>query len=136
MRLELLQQDVGWDFKDDVGDEEDRERIVVLRASTWEFQFGREPVHGGIGNVGSVKESEQVEDAQHGDDSEIDLGKQFPLGGAGGDGQVVCFRVPLGIRVREVGVVVIVWIVVGIGIRRFCVFYASMLVSAHVAVEK
>lgn len=52
VRLELLQQDVGRDFKGDVGDEEDGQRGVVL--GRFQAQILLQPEDRGIGDVSAV----------------------------------------------------------------------------------
>jgi hypothetical protein len=52
-RPQPLQEDVGRDLEDHVGDEEDRETGVVLEAG--EFEFLLQPEDGCIGNVDSVR---------------------------------------------------------------------------------
>lgn len=49
---EFLQQDVGWDLKEDVWYEEDDQRIVV--EGTIQLKLGGQAKYVGIGNIDSV----------------------------------------------------------------------------------
>lgn len=61
---------------------------------------------GGVGDVCAVQKGEEVEDAEDGDDAEVDFGDEFALGGVRGtfDEEVI---VVFGVGVGDVGVVVV-----------------------------
>ena len=71
MGLELLHQDVGRDLEEDIWDEEHSERSVILYARQLEVRGQTERLR--IGNVDSVKEGEQIEDAKERNHSQVDL---------------------------------------------------------------
>ena len=87
-RAELLQEEVGRDFEQDIRNEamvafstcqrirsrlglQDDEGGVVI--STIEVQLFLETEDSGIGNVDSVQEGKEVEQAEHGNDPKVDL---------------------------------------------------------------
>lgn len=57
MRLELLQQDVAWNFEQAVRYEEDRECSVVL-VSFEKVEFFAQAVHVGVSDVDTIQERE------------------------------------------------------------------------------
>jgi hypothetical protein len=106
MGPELLHENVGGNLEEDVGNEEHCEGSVVLHACEMEVC---DQVEGfGVGNVDSVEEGEEVEDAEEGYDSEINLRYEFLLGRVrrADDVEVVIldpFPIVYGIRVIVIG---------------------------------
>lgn len=115
MGFEFLEENVGWDLEDDVGNEEDSQGVVVLRILEVEFVLQAE--NGGIGDIGSVEKGEKVEDAEDGDDAQVNFGDEFALGGVRGalDVQVV---VVFSTGMRDVGIIVIVRILLLFVVQR------------------
>lgn len=78
--LELFHQDIARDLKQNVRDEEDDQSSVVLHAVLGrEPQLVRETEHVGIGDVDSVEEGQQVEDAEVGNHAEVNPGDEPAL---------------------------------------------------------
>ena len=68
---EAFQQDVGQRFKAGVGDEEDGEACVVLASR--DMQTRLESIEFGIANIRSVEEADEVEEAEPGNEAEVEL---------------------------------------------------------------
>ena len=81
MRFESLQDDIRWDLKDDIWDEEDGQCGIVLVPR--QSQILLQPENGCIGDVGPVEECEKIENAQHWNDTKIDPGDEPALTGVG-----------------------------------------------------
>lgn len=77
--LELLEQDVAWDLEEDVGHKENHKRDIVLVIFEAELPGKTRDV--GIGDVDAVQKCQKVEDAEEGNDMEVNLGHQLALGG-------------------------------------------------------
>lgn len=80
MRLQPLEHDIGGDLKYYIWDEEDHQRSLILVAN--QIQIGCQAENSGIRDIGSVKEGEEVQHRQDGDNSKVDLGQQAALGHA------------------------------------------------------
>lgn len=78
-RRELLEQYIRRDLADDIRHEEDRQRRVVLHAR--HAQILLQPKRPGVGDVDAVEERHQVQHDHEGDDVQVDLGRDAPLGG-------------------------------------------------------
>ena len=92
-RREFLKKDIGGDFKEDVRDEEHRKCSIILISNQFQIFDQREGFR--VGDIDTVEEREEVQDAEEGDYVEIDLGHEFLLGGVrwAGDVQVVVFDI-------------------------------------------
>ena len=80
MRLELLQQNVGRYFEQYVGNEENCQGRVVLSAFAVQAQIFLQAEYRCIGDVGAIQKCKKVHDAKNGNDAEVDLCNQSPLG--------------------------------------------------------
>jgi len=76
---EVLEQDVGGDLAEDVGDEEDDQGRVVLRAVHVEVLLEAEGAR--VGDVDAVQEGQEVEDDHEGDEVQVDPHRDLALGG-------------------------------------------------------
>ena len=74
---EAFEQDVGERFEQGVGDEEDAEAGVVLAAGHVEGFL--EAVEFGVADVGAVEEGDEVEEAEPGDQAEVELPEEFAV---------------------------------------------------------
>lgn len=54
MRLQLLHQHIGWDFEDDVGDEEDGKGSIILGAGL-DIQVGFETQNGCVTDIDAAQ---------------------------------------------------------------------------------
>jgi hypothetical protein len=76
-RGEALEQEIGGNFEDDVGDEEDGQTGVVLVAR--KAEVSHKAVDFGVGNVDSVQEGEKVEDDDEGEEMRVDSAGEFAI---------------------------------------------------------
>lgn len=76
-RGEALEEKVGRDLEDDVGDEEDGQTGVVLVAR--ETEILHEAVDLGVGDVDSIQEGEQIQDDDEGEEVRIDSAGELAL---------------------------------------------------------
>ena len=74
-RPQALQQDVGQRFSEGVGDEEDGEGSVILAAG--HFQVLLQAIEPGVSDVGSVEETDEVEEAEPWDEPEVEFPEEF-----------------------------------------------------------
>ena len=70
-RTEALEQDVGQRFEEGVGDEEDGQASVVLAAGDVEAFL--EAIELGVADIGAVEEGDEVEEAEPGDQTEVEF---------------------------------------------------------------
>lgn len=80
-RGQLLEEDVGGDLEEDVGDEEDGQDRVELGAL--ELQVVDEVEGFGVADIDAVEKGEQVQDADEGDDVHINAPQNLGLGRVG-----------------------------------------------------
>ena len=76
-----LEKDIGRDLEDDVRDEEHRQRSIELH--TREIEVTDDTERLGICNVDTVEEGQKVEDAEKGNDAEVNSRHKVTLGGMG-----------------------------------------------------
>lgn len=123
MRLHLFQQDIGRDLEDDVRNEEDRQRNIILH-SFFDIQVFLEAEEDGIADVDSatgysknintyigmtlrsdhlpINKSQQIQNTQTRHHMPVDLGHQSALGGGGERGKGIVgllFDLPFGLAV-------------------------------------
>lgn len=82
MGFQFLEDNVGRDLEHNVWNEEDGQGIVVLRI--FEVELILQAENGGIGDIGTVEKSKEVEDAKNGDNAQVNFGDKFALGGVRG----------------------------------------------------
>ena len=79
MRSQSLQQDIGGDLEDNVRDEEYCQCGIILISR--QPQIVAHVKNVGIGDIGPIEKSEEVDDAQDWNDPEVDPGNDSALGG-------------------------------------------------------
>lgn len=72
-----LEQDIGQGFEERVRDEEDGETGVVLAACDVETRL--EAIELGIADVCAVEERDEVEEAEPGDETEVEFPEEFAV---------------------------------------------------------
>ena len=77
MWTQSLEKDIGRNLEDDIWDEEYCQRRVVLHSPEVEVRCQAEQL--GIGDVDTVEESQEIEDTEKGNHSEVDLRNKTPL---------------------------------------------------------
>jgi hypothetical protein len=75
--LEPFEDHIAGYFEDDIWHEENREGGVVLIRH--QFEVLRKAKDGGIRDVGAIQESEEIQEGQDGNHSEINLGDELAL---------------------------------------------------------
>lgn len=78
----LFEEDVGRDLEEDVGDEKDDQSSVVAIVP-YQIKFRAEAKDVCVCNVDTIQESQEIHDAEEGNDMEVNLGHKFGFRGVG-----------------------------------------------------